>query len=235
MWNISLFNIVQLLQNCIWVQYLSYCSWSISSVLLVMAGYPCWWCPQSPELFGHSARRPRGVDWTAASSGRCVPSAAFSCGGMETTSRTECPPGTTRSTRPSARQTDGSCSRTQSKPWPQSRGQITRTIQTTDHGDNGENMGQTMRAGHAAVFAHPPGHLDLSGAPLVLQVVLADHTDGLPASVDGVGDVLDDGLPCGDNSSDTEFHLQTHRSVRPCCWFVGSTGWIIKDVQNYVL
>ena len=46
--------------------------------------------------------------------------------------------------------------------------------------------------------ASPPGHLDLSGAPLALQVVTADHTDGLPAVVDGVCDVLYDGLTCGD-------------------------------------
>ena len=42
----------------------------------------------------------------------------------------------------------------------------------------------------------PPGHLDLSGAPLTLQVGCADHTDGLPAAVDGLCDVLDDGLTC---------------------------------------
>ena len=45
----------------------------------------------------------------------------------------------------------------------------------------------------------PPGHLDLSGAPLTLQVGSADDTDGLPAAVDGLCDVLDDGLTCGVN------------------------------------
>jgi len=45
----------------------------------------------------------------------------------------------------------------------------------------------------------PPGHLDLPGAPLTLQVMFADHTDGLPAAVDGFRDVLDDGPTCGVN------------------------------------
>lgn len=43
-----------------------------------------------------------------------------------------------------------------------------------------------------------PGHLDLSGAPLALQVAPGDHTDGLPAAIDGVCNVLYDRLPCGE-------------------------------------
>lgn len=42
-----------------------------------------------------------------------------------------------------------------------------------------------------------PGHLDLSGAPLALQILVGDHTDGFPAPVDGVCDVLYDGFTCG--------------------------------------
>jgi len=44
---------------------------------------------------------------------------------------------------------------------------------------------------------HPPGHLDLSGAPLALEISPGDHTDGLPAAVDGICDVLYDGFTCG--------------------------------------
>lgn len=39
-----------------------------------------------------------------------------------------------------------------------------------------------------------PGHLDLSGAPLALQVSATDDADGLPAAVDGVCDVVYDGF-----------------------------------------
>lgn len=42
--------------------------------------------------------------------------------------------------------------------------------------------------------APPPGHLDLSGAPVALQVAAAQNTDRLPAPVDGVSDVVDDGF-----------------------------------------
>ena len=37
-----------------------------------------------------------------------------------------------------------------------------------------------------------PGHLDLAGAPLAGQVLPADHTQSLPAAVDGLRDVLHD-------------------------------------------
>lgn len=39
-----------------------------------------------------------------------------------------------------------------------------------------------------------PGHLDLPGAPLTLEVSATDHTDRLRASIDGVCDVFDDGF-----------------------------------------
>ena len=42
-----------------------------------------------------------------------------------------------------------------------------------------------------------PGHLDLPGAPLALQVVSADHTDGLPTAIDGLCNVLHDGPTYG--------------------------------------
>lgn len=42
-----------------------------------------------------------------------------------------------------------------------------------------------------------PGHLDLSGAPLALQVSATDDADGLPAAVDGVCDVVYDGFTWG--------------------------------------
>lgn len=42
-----------------------------------------------------------------------------------------------------------------------------------------------------------PGHLDLSGAPLTLKVSATDHTDGLPASIDGIRDVVYDEFTWG--------------------------------------
>lgn len=40
-----------------------------------------------------------------------------------------------------------------------------------------------------------PGCLDLSGAPFTLKVFVTDNTNGLPASVNGIHDVIYDGLP----------------------------------------
>ena len=39
-----------------------------------------------------------------------------------------------------------------------------------------------------------PGNLDLSGAPFTLQVIATDHTDGLPAAIDGICYVFHDGF-----------------------------------------
>lgn len=39
-----------------------------------------------------------------------------------------------------------------------------------------------------------PGHLDLCGAPLALQVSATDHADGLPAPINGICDVVYDGF-----------------------------------------
>ena len=47
------------------------------------------------------------------------------------------------------------------------------------------------------IIRDPPGNLYLSGAPFTLQVMAADHTDGLSAAVDGVRDVVKDGNTWG--------------------------------------
>ena len=39
-----------------------------------------------------------------------------------------------------------------------------------------------------------PGNLDLPGAPFTLQVITTDHTDSLPAAIDGICYVFHDGF-----------------------------------------
>lgn len=103
--------------------------------------------------------------------------------------------------------------------------------------------GCEIRAGDAVGFeeraeAPPPGHLDLMGAPLALQVVLADHTDGLPAAIYGVCNVLYDGLTCGDSSDrKTNRDQITYRLLNQSLEF-GATllvlrvHWTSVDIQE---
>lgn len=89
-------------------------SGNILSILPVQSGglRSLWERPRSPELCWRSARRLLCVGRPAASSGRCVPSPASSCGSTETAAGPGSPPETAGSARPCARQTGGSCSNT---------------------------------------------------------------------------------------------------------------------------
>lgn len=123
---------------------------------------------------------------------------------METADGPGCPPETAEPARLSARQTGGSCNDTHTEYHDST--QVSHRL----HDGNVFCMYPLNRSPAAPT----PRHLDLSGAPLALQIVSADHTDGLPAAIDGVCNVLYDGFTCGDSSGITQPLTESFRAVQ---------------------